>query len=83
MASLTKIFSWFETGDFPTQEQFQETFSSFFHKSDKVPGTSIEGIPAKINNVDSFIKIWVGDVENLPEEQERMGTKTIYIALSE
>ena len=44
MVSLATIFSWFETGDFPTEQQFRETFSSFFHKSEKIPATQIEGL---------------------------------------
>ncbi len=41
---LNTIFSWFETGDFPTQAQFQKTFSSFYHKADKVPFAMVEGL---------------------------------------
>ncbi|KFF10374.1 hypothetical protein IW15_20315 [Chryseobacterium soli] len=37
------IFSWFETGDFPTETQFKETFSSFHHKDSLIPMESIEG----------------------------------------
>lgn len=40
---LHTIFSWFETGDFPTEAQFKETFSSFFHKDYPIPMESIEG----------------------------------------
>ena len=40
---LQTIFSWFETGDFPTEAQFKETFSSFYHKDDPIPKESIEG----------------------------------------
>ena len=43
MVTLADIFSWFETGDFPTQQEFRDTFSSFWHKSEKIPGTQIEG----------------------------------------
>ena len=46
MVSLAKIFSWFKTGDFPTEQQFKDTFSSFFHKSEKIPATQIEGFLA-------------------------------------
>lgn len=49
MTPLNTIFSWFETGDFPTQDQFQQTFSSFDHKSDILPYTRIEGLDAKFN----------------------------------
>lgn len=41
---LDTIFSWFETGDFPTQTQFKETFSSFYHKDYQIPAESIEGL---------------------------------------
>jgi hypothetical protein len=40
---LDIIFSWFETGDFPTQKQFKETFLSFYHKDYLIPMESIEG----------------------------------------
>ncbi|QFG53627.1 hypothetical protein [Chryseobacterium sp.] len=41
---LNTIFSWFETGDFPTQAQFQATFSSFFHRDDTIPISKVEGL---------------------------------------
>ncbi|MBO9690725.1 hypothetical protein [Chryseobacterium sp.] len=41
---LNTIFSWFETGDFPTETQFKETFLSFYHKDDPIPFKSIEGL---------------------------------------
>jgi hypothetical protein len=40
---LHTIFSWFETGDFPTETQFKDTFLSFYHKDDSIPVKSIEG----------------------------------------
>lgn len=40
---LHTIFSWFETGDFPTETQFKDTFLSFYHKDDLIPVKSIEG----------------------------------------
>ncbi|HEX7871203.1 MAG TPA: hypothetical protein VF455_13925 [Chryseobacterium sp.] len=41
---LDTIFSWFETGDFPTETQFKETFSSFYHKDYPIPIENIEGL---------------------------------------
>ena len=49
MTPLNVIFSWFETGDFPTQEQFQQTFSSFRHKADLIPYAQVDGLDAKFN----------------------------------
>lgn len=43
MASLQQVFNWFKTGMYPTESQFKETFSSFWHKSEQIPGSSIEG----------------------------------------
>jgi len=84
MATLKEIFSWFETGDYPTQQQFQDTFSSFFHKSEKIPGTQIEGFPAMTpNGLETQIKIWIGMEEQMPPSDQRSGTKTLYIALTD
>lgn len=41
---LNTIYSWFETGDFPTQAQFQATFSSFVHKDDEIPVDKVAGL---------------------------------------
>ena len=41
---LNTIYSWFETGDFPTQAQFQASWSSFWHKSENLPMSSIDGL---------------------------------------
>ncbi|MBB6330934.1 hypothetical protein HNP24_001884 [Chryseobacterium sediminis] len=40
---LHTIFSWFETGDFPTENQFKDTFLSFYHKDELIPMEGIEG----------------------------------------
>jgi hypothetical protein len=42
MASLATIISWFKTGSYPTEDQFRETWLSFYHKSEKIPVSSIE-----------------------------------------
>lgn len=41
---LHTIFSWFQSGDFPTEAQFKATFSSFYHKDYPIPVESIEGL---------------------------------------
>jgi hypothetical protein len=48
--ALTTILSWFETGDFPTQQQFAATFSSFFHKDENIPQNKIANL---INDLDN------------------------------
>jgi hypothetical protein len=44
MATLSQILSWFQTGDFPTEEQFRETFTSFRHKDNLVPFNEVKGL---------------------------------------
>ena len=41
---INTIYSWFETGDFPTQEQFHASWSSFWHKDETIPMTTINGL---------------------------------------
>lgn len=41
---LNTIFSWFQSGDFPTEAQFKATFSSFYHKDYPIPVENIEGL---------------------------------------
>jgi len=41
---LHTIFSWFQSGDFPTEAQFKATFSSFYHKDYPIPVENIEGL---------------------------------------
>lgn len=50
MADLSTIFSWFETGDIPTQNQFQQTFSSFRHKDENIAINNITGLETALNN---------------------------------
>jgi hypothetical protein len=84
MVSLNQIFNWFKTGLKPTESQFKETFSSFWHKSEKISGTQIDGIPVIAQDgTASIIKIWIDRRENLPAAADRAGTKTLYIALDE
>lgn len=57
MTDLKTILSWFQTGDMPTQEEFQETFSSFRHNNTKIPIAEVEGLQSSLNN-----KVNVGDI---------------------
>ena len=43
---INTIYSWFETGDFPTQAQFQASWSSFWHKDELIPFGRIDGLGA-------------------------------------
>ncbi|WP_153394367.1 hypothetical protein [Chryseobacterium vaccae] len=47
---LNQIFSYFETGDFPTQEQFQAAWSSFWHKDDSIPADKVTNLTNTLQN---------------------------------
>ena len=38
------IYSWFQTDDFPTEAQFRATWDSFWHKSESIPMSQIQGL---------------------------------------
>lgn len=42
--NLTVIKNWFKTGLKPTQEQFSDTWDSFWHKDEMIPVAKIEGV---------------------------------------
>lgn len=48
--TLNTIKSWFRTAFKPTQAQFWDTWDSFFHKDDKIPIGSIEGLNARFDD---------------------------------
>lgn len=41
---LKTIFSWFEKGDMPTENQFQQTFSSFRHLDENIKMEEVTGL---------------------------------------
>ena len=56
MASLTTILSWFKTGLKPTENQFAQSWSSFWHKDDTIPVASVSGLQSTINNLSQTIQ---------------------------
>jgi hypothetical protein len=50
MASLSTILSWFKTGLTPTENQFAQSWSSFWHKDDSIPQSSITGLQTILNS---------------------------------
>lgn len=45
---LLTIITWFQKGCKPTAKQFEEVFRSFFHKDDKIPQSSVNGLSAAL-----------------------------------
>lgn len=47
---LATILSWFEKGDFPTEYQFKQTFSSFRHADERIRMDEITGLHEAVQN---------------------------------
>ena len=50
MIALTKILEYFKANSEPSEKQFRETWSSFWHKSEKIPQTQIWGLQEAIES---------------------------------
>lgn len=50
MANLSDIFNWFSIGKTPTAEQFKQSWSSFWHKSEKIAISVIFGLQDALND---------------------------------
>ncbi len=48
---LTTILSWFEKGDFPTEYQFKQTFSSFRHADERIRMDEVKGLQEAVQNI--------------------------------
>ena len=44
MITLAEIYNWFMTGKKPTQAQFWASWGAFWHKLEKIPVSTIEGL---------------------------------------
>ncbi|MGN7990580.1 hypothetical protein ACTJKC_24800 [Pedobacter sp. 22226] len=47
--TLNAIKNWFKTGLKPTQQQFWDTWDSFWHKDQVIPASSIENLDARFD----------------------------------
>nr|WP_315032475.1 hypothetical protein [uncultured Chryseobacterium sp.] len=47
---LNTIYSYFETGDFPTEEQFQASWASFWHKDEVIPIGKVSELESQLQN---------------------------------
>ncbi|MDI3319116.1 hypothetical protein [Pinibacter soli] len=49
--TIEKLKGWFKTGLKPTQQQFWDWLDSFWHKDDKIPVGSIDGLQKALDNM--------------------------------
>jgi len=66
MVNLQQIISWFQTGLFPTADQFRQTWLSFWHKSEKIPQSQIFGLQETIESATQGL-IWKDQVANVSD----------------
>lgn len=45
---LKTILSWFQAGDFPTEQQFAESWKSFYHKEENIPVDKVENLNVEL-----------------------------------
>lgn len=50
VASRNQLYEWFKRGLKPLQEHFWEWIFSFWHKDDKIPATSIDGLQEALDD---------------------------------
>ncbi|MDR2894243.1 MAG: hypothetical protein LBU97_02135 [Alistipes sp.] len=47
--SIAQLKAWFKRGAYPTAEQFADWLDSYFHKEEKVPVSSVDGLTDRLN----------------------------------
>lgn len=57
MIDKNTIYSYFQTDDFPTEEQFRATWDSFWHKSESIPMSSISGLNQMFQQTATFAQL--------------------------
>ena len=65
--SIAQLKAWFKRGSYPTEAQFADWIDSFFHKEDKVPISSVEGLSGRLN--DKYART---DGEELERKHQRL-----------
>ncbi len=63
--SLFQIKQWFRKFQFPTQEQFWDTWDSFWHKDEQIPASQIDGLQQIFDAATS------GFADELAEKQDK------------
>lgn len=66
MASLQQIISWFKEGLFPTEDQFRQTWLSYWHKSEKIPQSQVFGLKETIESATRGL-IWHSPVQTVAD----------------
>lgn len=74
MASLKQIFEWFREGLEPSETQFKDSWSSFWHKSEHLPQTQVLGLNDNLNNLEKS-KAEKSDVYALEREVDTKAGK--------
>ncbi|MFP9114591.1 hypothetical protein ACLI1A_11660 [Flavobacterium sp. RHBU_3] len=47
--NINTIIDWFQSGEKPTEQQFADSWMSFWHKDDVIPQSSIEGLETALD----------------------------------
>jgi hypothetical protein len=76
--SLGTIKNWFKTGLKPTQNQFWDTWDSFWHKDDQIPSSSIVGLDTVLAGVatQAYVNNAIANIQNAITFQDLQGNGT-------
>lgn len=80
MASLQEIFGWFGRGKFPTEDQYKNTYSSFWHKSEKMPIEQIFGLKEEIAKATTNFKGYHTSIADLQTAHPQTENKKDFYA---
>lgn len=80
MANLNDIFGWFGIGKRPTAQQFRDTFSSFWHRSERIPISQIFGLKEEIAKVTTNFKGYHTSLDSLLAENPQSKNKKDFYA---
>lgn len=47
--TIQQLKAWFSRGRYPVESQFADWLDSFFHKSERIPVSSVENLPELLN----------------------------------
>jgi hypothetical protein len=76
--SILQLKNWFKKGLKPTESQFGDMFDSFFHKNEKVPIASVDGLPTELNKYrEKTVDIEIAEVAGLEDALANAGGASI------
>lgn len=81
MTTKQQLKMWFSKGKYPLASQFAEWLESYWHKSEKIPMSTIDGLTDELN--DKVSSSALAAKQNVEDEGLETGDKTVVGAINE